>query len=64
MITVIGLVLGAVATAGTLIAMAGTAASVTGSPSVGVPWSLAAGLGAVCLAVTGLTGVSAAWIAT
>ncbi|MEW2079561.1 FtsX-like permease family protein [Streptomyces sp. NPDC013433] len=64
MITVTGLVLGAVATAGTLIAMAGTAASVTGSPTVGVPWSLAAMLGAVCLAVTGLTGVCAAWIAT
>jgi putative ABC transport system permease protein len=64
MITLIGLVLGAVATAGTLIGMAGTAASVTGSPTVGVPWSLAAGLAALCLAVTGLTGVSAAWIAT
>ncbi|MCL7425439.1 FtsX-like permease family protein [Streptomyces sp. YS415] len=63
-ITAIGLVLGAVATAGTLIAMAGTAASVTGSPTVAVPWSLAAGLGVACLAVTGLTGVSAAWIAT
>ncbi|MEU9558522.1 FtsX-like permease family protein [Streptomyces fumanus] len=64
MITLIGLVLGAVATAGTLIAMAATAASVTGSPTVGVPWSPATLLAAACLAVTGLTSVSAAWIAT
>ncbi|MET9437231.1 ABC transporter permease [Streptomyces sp. NPDC006551] len=63
-IAVIGFVLGSVAAAGTLVAMAGTAISITGSPTVGGPWSLAAWLGAVCLAVTALTGVSAAWMAT
>lgn len=62
--TLVGLFLGAVATAGTLIAMAGTAAAVTGTPTVGVPWTLAAGVGAACLLVTGVTSVSAAWIAT
>lgn len=63
-ITAIGLALGALAAAGTLVAMAGTAASVAGSPTVGVPWSLAAAPGVACLAVTGLTSVSATWFAT
>lgn len=59
-----GLVLGAAAAAGTLIAMAVTAASVTGTAVVAVPWTLAAGVGASCLLVTAITGVSAAWMAT
>ncbi|MER6345283.1 hypothetical protein ACWC10_26790 [Streptomyces sp. NPDC001595] len=44
--------------------MAGTAVSVTGTPAVGVPWALAAVLATVCLLVTTLTSVAAAWIAT
>ncbi|MGW2447865.1 FtsX-like permease family protein [Streptomyces sp. NPDC001675] len=63
-ITAIGLFLGAVATAGTLIAMAGTAASATGTPTVGVPWALAAGVSAASLLVTAVTSVSTAWVAT
>jgi len=64
LVTLAGLVLGAVATGGTLIAMAATAASVTGTATVAVPWTLAAGVGAACLLVTAATGVAAAWAAT
>jgi putative ABC transport system permease protein len=63
-VTVAGLLLGALAGAGALIAAASSTRAVTGFTSVSVPWSL---LGAVCvvaLAVTAATSLITSWSAT
>jgi putative ABC transport system permease protein len=63
-VTGAGVVLGVLAAAGTLAAVLLTTASVTGSPSLDLPWLL---VGAVLLgafAVTGATGLWTSWSAT
>ncbi|MFF9624773.1 FtsX-like permease family protein [Streptomyces griseosporeus] len=60
----IGLLLGALATAGTLVAMAATSASVSGSAVVGVPWNVAGAVALTVLLVTSLTALVSAWSAT
>ncbi|MFD0312821.1 FtsX-like permease family protein [Streptomyces flavalbus] len=63
-VTLIGLLLGLVAAGGTLMAMAMTAASVTGTPTIAVPWGLTGGLVLTVMALASATSLAAAWAAT
>ncbi|MFE1199529.1 FtsX-like permease family protein [Streptomyces olivaceoviridis] len=63
-VAVIGLLLGGLATVGTLTAMAATSASVTGRPIVGVPWTLAGAVALAVLLLTSVTSLASTWAAT
>jgi putative ABC transport system permease protein len=63
-VTVAGLVLGAVAAAGALIAAATSTSAVTGHTSLALPWPLLAAVCAVALFVTAGTSLITSWSAT
>ncbi|MDR6974291.1 putative ABC transport system permease protein [Streptomyces sp. 3330] len=63
-VTLIGLLLGLLAAGGTLIAMAMTAASVTGTATVAVPWQLTGAVIVTVVTLASATSLAAAWAAT
>jgi putative ABC transport system permease protein len=63
-VTAIGLVLGAVAAAGTLGAVLGATAAVTGHATLALAWPLVLSVVAGAFVVTGVTGVLTSWSAT
>ncbi len=63
-VTVAGLLLGGVATAGALLAAVLSTSAVTGRGTLALPWDLIAAVGGVALLVTGATSVITSWSAT
>ena len=63
-VTAVGLMLGVVATAGTLAAVLGTTSAVTGHTTLALPWPLVLSVVAGAFLVTGLTSLLTSWSAT